>query len=58
MPTGALRNPRFPPNPIVEGNRIGDVVNYTKRQGKTNVTANFYDVAIIGATGATKIARP
>jgi prepilin-type N-terminal cleavage/methylation domain-containing protein len=61
LPTGSLSNPEQPAQlRLVEGTIEGFGENRTVRYARrtTEGTPNFYDVAIIGATGATKIIRP
>lgn len=58
LPHGGLQNPEWPAQiRLVEGFIEGDTVVYTRRND-SGKTANFYDVAIIGATGLTKVSRP
>jgi prepilin-type N-terminal cleavage/methylation domain-containing protein len=61
LPTGSLSNPDQPAQlrlveGIIEGAGENRSVRYTRR--KNRGTANYYDVAIIGATGSPKIIRP
>lgn len=60
VPTGAISNPeRAAQLRLVEGTLEGSASNYsvrTRRDG--GVAVNYYDVAIIGTTGAPKISRP
>lgn len=59
VPTGSLSNPDQPAQlRLVEGSVES---NQTIRYGRRNqdgTAANFFDLAIIGTTGATKITRP
>lgn len=58
LPHGGLQNPEWPAQiRLVEGFIQGGQVVYTRR-GDPGQTANFYDVAIVGATGMTKVSRP
>lgn len=58
MPGGGLKNPDEPAQlRLVEGFLQDGRTIYTKPDGK-NGSANFYDLALIGATGITKISRP
>lgn len=57
-PGGGLQNPSHPAQiRLVEGRVEAGKLYYSHRndQGKP---ANFFDIAIVGATGATKISRP
>ena len=57
-PGGGLQNPAAPAQiRLVEGRVEGGAIRYTNRNvaGKP---ANYFDIAIVGATGATKTSRP
>ncbi len=57
-PGGGLQNPGDPAQiRIVEGSVEGGTIRYTHRNAEGK-PANFFDIAIVGATGATKISRP
>ena len=57
-PGGGLQNPGVPAQiRLVEGRVEGGTMRYTHRND-AGKPANFFDIAIIGATGATKISRP
>ena len=58
VPTGALSNPdKSAQIRIVEGFIDSPhTITYTRRSGTG--PANFFDLAIVGATGATKVTRP
>jgi hypothetical protein len=59
LPHGGLQNPEWPAQiRLVEGFIEGGQVVYTRRGDGPGQTANFYDVAIIGATGIAKVSRP
>jgi prepilin-type N-terminal cleavage/methylation domain-containing protein len=60
VPTGALSNPdKSAQLRLVEG-FVGapNTVSYSHRKAGANGPANFFDLAIVGATGATKVSRP
>lgn len=58
MPGGGLKNPDEPAQlRLVEGFLQDGRTIYTKPDGNKG-SANFYDLALIGATGITKITRP
>lgn len=58
MPNGALQNPEQPAQlRLVEGFFQGGHVIYTNHDNGKHAT-NFYDIAILGMTGTTKINRP
>ncbi len=58
MPSGALNNPGYPAQiQLVEGVRQGSATIYTRPNAAGN-PANWYRIAIIGATGRGKIERP
>lgn len=57
-PGGGLQNPGDPAQiRLVEGRVEGGIIRYTHRND-AGKPANFFDIAIVGATGATKISRP
>ena len=57
-PSGGLQNAGAPAQiRIVEGDTQGGVMRYSNRNS-AGKPANYFDIAIIGATGATKISRP
>lgn len=59
LPHGGLQNPEWPAQiRLVEGFVQGDEVVYTRRGDAPGQTANYYDVAIVGATGIAKVSRP
>jgi len=58
LPTGGLQNPEKSAQiRIVEGFAQGTQLVRTHPDG-TGKSANYYDIAIVGATGTTKISRP
>ncbi len=58
MSNGALQNPEQPAQlRVVEGFYNGSGVTYTSHAA-SNKAANYYDVAILGMTGTTKVNRP
>ncbi len=58
LPTGALQNPEKSAQiRVVEGFPNGSKVAYTHGNGAGG-PANYYDIAIIGLSGITKISRP
>jgi hypothetical protein len=58
LPTGSLQNPQKPAQiRVVEGFAQGGNVIRT-HPGEAGKSANYYDVAIVGATGTTKVSRP
>ena len=59
VPTGALSNPDKPAQlRLVEGFiDAPHTVTYTRRRSDGG-PANFFDLAIVGTTGATKVSRP
>jgi prepilin-type N-terminal cleavage/methylation domain-containing protein len=58
LPNGALQNPEQPAQlRLVEGYVQGGQTTYTNRSGG-QAPDNYYDVAILGMTGTTKIDRP
>ncbi len=58
VPNGGLLNAQNPAQiRLVEGNIQGAQVQYTHRTS-SGTPANYYDIAILGATGQTKISRP
>lgn len=58
LPGGSLQNAEEPAHlRIVEGYLQGKAVTYT-RPGVGKKPANYYDVALIGATGIAKASRP
>lgn len=58
MPNGALQNPEQPAQlRLVEGIYQGNRITYTSHIS-SNQAANYYDVAILGLTGTTKVNRP
>ena len=57
-PGGGLQNPGYPAQiRLVEGRVEGGTILYTNRNA-LGKPANWFDIAIVGATGATKISRP
>ncbi len=57
-PGGGLQNATAPAQiRLVEGDTAGGVMRYSHRNSMGK-PANFFDIAIVGATGATKISRP
>jgi prepilin-type N-terminal cleavage/methylation domain-containing protein len=57
-PGGGLQNPAAPAQiRLVEGRVESGAVRYTNRNS-AGQPANWFDIAIVGATGATKISRP
>ncbi len=57
-PGGGLQNPAVPAQiRLVEGRVEGGAVHYSNRND-AGKPANYFDIAIVGATGATKISRP
>lgn len=57
-PGGGLQNPGDPAQiRLVEGFVEGGTIRYTHRNA-AGQPANYFDIAIVGATGATKISRP
>ncbi len=57
-PSGGLQNATAPAQiRLVPGNIEGGAIHYTQRND-AGKPANYFDIAIIGATGATKISRP
>jgi prepilin-type N-terminal cleavage/methylation domain-containing protein len=60
VPTGSLSNPDKPAQiRLVEGFiEAPHTVRYTHRSSAGDSAANYFDLAIVGATGATKINRP
>lgn len=61
LPTGSLSNPeRAAQLRLVEGTIEGSTASHTIRYARrsNNKPSSYYDVAIIGATGAPKIIRP
>ncbi len=57
LPTGGLRNPEDPAQlRLIEGFLQNGQIVRTRRHGADS--SNFYEIAIIGATGATKVTRP
>jgi len=58
MPNGALQNPEQAAQlRMVEGFFQGNRTVYTNHDGQ-NLATNYYDVAILGMTGTTKVNRP
>ena len=58
LPTGGLQSPEKPAQiRLVEGFAQGAQLVRTHPDG-TGKSANYYDIAIVGATGTTKISRP
>jgi prepilin-type N-terminal cleavage/methylation domain-containing protein len=58
LSNGSLQNPDKPAQlRLVEGYLQGSQVIYTRR-GQTGLPANYYDIAIVGMTGMTKVDRP
>ena len=59
VPSGALSNPDKPAQlRLVEGFVDGNSIRYTHRSTSGPGPANYFDLAIVGTTGATKISRP
>jgi prepilin-type N-terminal cleavage/methylation domain-containing protein len=60
VPTGALSNPdKSAQLRLVEGFVTGpNTIAFSHRKAGANGPANFFDLAIVGATGATKASRP
>lgn len=57
-PGGGLQNPAAPAQiRLVEGRVEGGAIRYTNRND-AGKPANYFDIAIVGATGATKTSRP
>lgn len=57
-PGGGLQNPAAPSQiRLVEGRVEGGAIRYTNRND-AGKPANYFDIAIVGATGATKTSRP
>jgi prepilin-type N-terminal cleavage/methylation domain-containing protein len=57
-PGGGLQNADKPAQiRLVPGNVVGGSIQY-KQRNDAGKPANYFDIAIIGATGATKISRP
>lgn len=55
---GGLQNAGAPAQiRLVEGDTAGGVMHYSHRNS-AGKPANYFDIAIVGATGATKISRP
>ena len=58
LSNGALQNPEKPAQlRLVEGFYENRRVTYTRPDGQGK-PANYYDVAILGLTGTTKMSRP
>jgi hypothetical protein len=60
VPTGSLSNPdKSAQIRLVEGFiEAPHTVRYTHRSSTGSGAANYFDLAIVGATGATKTSRP
>jgi prepilin-type N-terminal cleavage/methylation domain-containing protein len=66
LPSGGLSNPDRPAQirlveGYITGSSGGSEIRYTRPASgaaSTNGPANFYDISIVGTTGAVKIARP
>ena len=63
LPTGSLSNAERPAQlrlveGTIEGPPAARTIRYARRSNSSKGPSNFYDVAIIGATGAPKINRP
>lgn len=58
LPNGGLQNPEKPAQiRVIEGFAQGGQITRT-RPASPSQAANYYDIAIIGATGTTKVSRP
>ena len=58
LPNGALQNPDKPAQlRLVEGFYDNNRLTYTRPDGQGG-SANYYDIAILGMTGTTKVSRP
>ena len=58
LPNGGLQNPEKPAQiRVIEGYAQGGQIVRT-HPGTAGLAANYYDVAIIGASGVTKVSRP
>jgi hypothetical protein len=58
LPTGSLMNAEEPAHlRLVEGHLNGLNTAYT-HPGEGGKPANYYDIALIGATGVAKVSRP
>lgn len=65
LPTGSLSNPEWAAQlrlveGTIEGSAASHTVRYARRSGgdSSETATNYYDVAIIGTTGAPKVIRP
>ncbi len=60
LPNGGLSNAQYPAQiRLVEGSLLqGTQITYTHPVPSTSAPANYYDIAVLGATGQTKVGRP
>jgi prepilin-type N-terminal cleavage/methylation domain-containing protein len=63
LPSGGLSNPDKPAQirlveGFIEGEEGAAKVRYTRPANGGQVSANYYDISIIGTTGAVKVSRP